>query len=293
MCVYKYAIFMDAKMSQNTNPLKQFFRQPAIYIRLPSDGDYWAPGSIDMPENRELPVYPMTAIDEITYRTPDALFNGEAVVSVIQSCMPNIHDAWQMPAMDVDTVLIAIRIASYGHALELASTCPACTHDHDIALDLRVVMERLHAADYGSSVRSTGLEIHFQPLTYRQLTANSLRQFEQQKVMNVLPDSDMPEEEKIKRLQAAIRQLTELTVVTLADCVKVIKTESVMVTDRGHIADFLRNCDAKIFSEIRQHVTALREQADIRPLDLECPQCHNQYQQPFSLDQSNFFADAS
>lgn len=293
MCVYKYAIFMDAKMSQNTNPLKQFFRQPAIYIRLPSDGDYWNPGSVDMPENRELPVYPMTAIDEITYRTPDALFNGEAVVSVIQSCMPNIRDAWQMPAMDVDTVLIAIRIASYGHALELASTCPACGHDHDIALDLRVVMERLRAADYSSSVRSTGLEIYFQPLTYRQLTANSLRQFEQQKVMNVLPDSEMPEEEKIKRLQAAIRQLTELTVVTLTDCVKVIKTDSAMVTDRAHIADFLRNCDAKIFSEIRQHVTTLREQADIRPLDLECPQCHNQYQQPFSLDQSNFFADAS
>ncbi|MFZ9751439.1 MAG: hypothetical protein ACO3CN_04985, partial [Candidatus Nanopelagicales bacterium] len=58
----------------NTNPLARYFRKPAIYIRLPSNGEYWPTGSIEMPENRELPVYPMTAADEITYRTPDALF---------------------------------------------------------------------------------------------------------------------------------------------------------------------------------------------------------------------------
>ena len=280
-------------MTQNANPLRQFFRQPAIYIQLPSDGLFWTPGSLDMPENRELPVYPMTAIDEITYRTPDALFNGEAVVSVIQSCIPAIRDAWKMPAVDVDTVLVAIRIASYGHALELASTCPNCAHDHDIALDLRVVMERMRAADYNESVRAAGMEIHFQPLSYRQLTENSLRQFEQQKVMNVLPDTEMPEEEKIRRLQAAIRQLTELTVTTLTDCIKMIKTDGAMVTEKSHIAEFLRNCDSRVFGQIREHITALREQADIKPIELTCPSCQHQYQQPFSLDQSNFFVGAS
>jgi hypothetical protein len=282
---------MDAKMTQN--PLRQFFRQPAIYIRLPSDGKFWAPSSLAMPENRELPVYPMTAIDEITYRTPDALFNGEAVVSVIQSCIPNIRDAWQMPAVDVDTILVAIRIASYGHELELGSTCTSCGHDHDIMLDLRVVMERLRSADYVGSIVSSGLELSFQPLTYRQLTLNSLRQFEQQKVMNVLPDTEMPEEEKIQRLQAAIRQLTELTVITLADCISMIKADSIMVTEKTHIVEFLRNCDSRVFGQIREHITSLREQSDIRPIDLECPACKHQYQQPFSLDQSNFFVGAS
>jgi hypothetical protein len=284
---------MDTKMTPNANPLRQFFRQPAIYIRLPSNGKFWEEGALNMPEGHELPVYPMTAIDEITYRTPDALFNGEAVVSVIQSCIPNITNAWKMPSVDVDTVLVAIRIASYGHALDLGSTCPACGHDHDISLDLRVVMERLRSADYNKNISSNGLEIHFQPLTYRQLTENSLRQFEQQKVMNVLPDTEMPEEEKIRRLQAAIKQLTELTVVTLADCISMIKTDSAMVTEKSHIAEFLRNCDGRIFSQIREHITALREQADIKPISLECPECKHQYQQPFSLDQSNFFVGAS
>ena len=55
------------------NPLKQYFRQPAIYIRLPSQGKNYPEGSLNMPPTGELAVYPMTAIDEITYRTPDAL----------------------------------------------------------------------------------------------------------------------------------------------------------------------------------------------------------------------------
>ena len=85
------------------NPLKQYFRQPAIYIKLPSQGKYYSPDALNPSITGEYPVYPMTAIDEITYRTPDAMFNGQATVNVIQSCVPDIKNAWQTPAMDMDT----------------------------------------------------------------------------------------------------------------------------------------------------------------------------------------------
>ena len=109
-------------MTQTSNPLQQFFRQPALYIRLPSEGRQWPPGSINMPPNQEIPVLPMNAIDEITYRTPDALFNGSATVNVIQSCIPNIRDAWAVPVSDLDAILVAIRIASYGHSMDIETT---------------------------------------------------------------------------------------------------------------------------------------------------------------------------
>ena len=89
------------------NPLTQYFRQPSIYIKLPSQGNYYPAGAIEMPQNGELPVLPMTAIDEITYRTPDALFSGQAVINVIQSCIPAIKDAWAIPSIDIDTILVA------------------------------------------------------------------------------------------------------------------------------------------------------------------------------------------
>jgi hypothetical protein len=116
-------------MTQTANPLRHFFRQPAIYLRLPSDGNFWPEGDLAMPQNRELPVLPMTAIDEITYRTPDALFNGQAVISVIESCIPNIKNAWSAPGLDVNAILIAIRIASYGHNMCISTTCTKCQNE--------------------------------------------------------------------------------------------------------------------------------------------------------------------
>ena len=68
----------------NNNPLRQYFRRPAVYISLPSKGEGYSVDELELPETTELPVYPMTAIDEITARTPDALFNGTAVVELIK-----------------------------------------------------------------------------------------------------------------------------------------------------------------------------------------------------------------
>ena len=51
-------------VSNSPNPLSSFMRQPKIYIRLPSGGQYWPAGSIIPTENGEFPVYSMTARDE-------------------------------------------------------------------------------------------------------------------------------------------------------------------------------------------------------------------------------------
>lgn len=280
-------------MTATINPLKQFFRQPAIYIRLPSQGEFWPTGTLSMTENREFPVLPMTAIDEISYRTPDALFNGQAVVNVIQSCIPNIRNAWAMPNIDMDTVLLAIRIASYGAELELSSTCPACGHTHEFGVDLHRIMDKLKRPNFDRPLTCGDIEIHFKPLTYQQVMENSLKQFEEQKILNVIPNSEMPEEEKVKILNETIVKLTRYTVAAAAQCISMIKTPQAMVNEIEFIQEFLTNCDASIFNQIKDYLVALKDQTDIPPLDLTCPECSNQYKQTFTLDQSNFFAPAS
>lgn len=74
--------------NKNTNPLQKYFRQPKIYLSLPSNGKYYPAGSLEISETGEYPVFPMTARDEIMIKTPDALLNGEATVAVIKSCIP-------------------------------------------------------------------------------------------------------------------------------------------------------------------------------------------------------------
>ena len=165
-------------MPQTVNPLRQFFRQPAIYMTLPSRGQHWPAKSLIMPENGELPVFPMTAIDEITYRTPDALFSGQAVINVIHSCVPNIKNAWDTPGIDLNAILIAIRIASYGHEMELATKCPKCETESDFGIDLRMVLDSIREPDYATPIVHGDLEIALMPVSYRSQNEVGLKQYE-------------------------------------------------------------------------------------------------------------------
>ena len=276
-----------------TNPLTQYFRQPSNYIKLPSQGKNYPAGTLNMPANGELPVYPMTAIDEITYRTPDALFNGQATVNVIQSCIPDIKDGWAVPSIDLDTVLIAIRIASYGHNMEFGTTCPACNDISDRSIDLRTVLATLVAADYSSTIKSGDLEIYFRPLTYKNLHDNNKLQFEQQKLLQIIPDNQVSDTDKMTALTAAFKKLTEITVQSLALSIVAIKTPGALVNEFKYIDDFLKNCDRTLFNQIRDHVITLREQSEMQPLKMSCPACQHEYQQAITLDMSSFFVPAS
>jgi hypothetical protein len=276
-----------------SNPLSQYFRQPSIYIKLPSQGQNYPAGTLVMPANGELPVYPMTAIDEITYRTPDALFNGQATVNVIQSCVPNIKDAWAVPSIDLDTILIAIRIASYGHDMEFATTCPACNDTTERNIDLRTMLDALRAPDYAAHVSHGDLSIYFRPLNYKNLNDNSALQYEQQKLLQVIPDSTISEADKMTALTQAFKSLTEITIRSLAISITAIKTPQALVSEPAHIEEFLKNCERDLFNQIRDHVLRLREQSELQPLKLECTACNHQYQQALTLDMASFFAPAS
>lgn len=280
-------------MPQTTNPLAQFFRQPAIYLRLPSQGQYWPAGSLAMPENGELPVYPMTAIDEITYRTPDALFNGEAVVSVIQSCVPAIRNAWDIPSTDLDSILVAIRIASYGHSMDIGTQCPSCSAETDFGLDLRTVIDNLRTADYSSALTVGDLSFYFRPLSYQEISNNSQVQFEQQKTLQMMNDAETPESDKVSQLNSMMKKILEVTVTALAQSISEIRTRDSIVSELPHIEEFLVNCDRNVFNRIRDYIIQIREASELQPLKITCPNCQHRYEQAFTLDMSRFFGSAS
>lgn len=277
-----------------SNPLSQYFRQPSIYIKLPSEGKFYPPGALDMPPNGELPVLPMTAIDEITYRTPDALYNGSATVSVINSCCPSIRNAWEIPSMDLDTVLIGIRIASYGHEMEFNSTCPKCSHEAERVADLRAVLEQIKKPDYSQTVRHGDIEIYLRPMSYKNLNDNNRVQFEQQKILQtVTENNDVPEMEKMNALSTALQRVTELTVHSIAQSIGAIKTPTALVSEPEFISEFLKNCDRSLFNRVRDTIVDLKAMSEMQPMDLTCPECNHNYKQWITMDMASFFGEAS
>lgn len=281
-------------MPQTANPLKQFFRQPSIYLRLPSLGQYWDQTAIAMPPNKELPVYPMTAIDEITYRTPDALFNGQAVVNVIQSCIPAIRDAWSIPGSDLNAILVAIRIASYGHEMEMTIKCPNCETESDFILDLRSVLDKLTSPDYSKAIKQGDLEITFTPIAYRHQNETNIKQYDQQRMIQQIQMSDqLADEQKIEQLNETLQKITSLTIETLKYSISSIRTPQSLVTEPEFIHEFLVNCDRRFFTEIRDHIIDLRQQSEIESIGVTCSHCDHQWKQTLTLDQAAFFGGAS
>jgi hypothetical protein len=275
------------------NPLTQYFRQPAIFIRLPSQGKFYPPGTLNMPPNGEIPVLPMTSVDEITYRTPDALFNGAATVSIIKSCVPNIRDPWAMPSVDINAVLVGIRIASYGHAMAISPTCPECKEVEDVMIDLRAVNDNITLGDYDTPIKLGDLEFYLSPITYNTVNHNSQVQFEQQQKINSISRDDSDDTAKMEKLKDVMTAINETTVQTIARSIGAIKSPTAMVSEYEYILDYLRNCDSRTFNQLRDHVIKQREVSEIKPLNLTCSHCSHEYKQPFTLDLASFFGNNS
>ena len=271
------------------NPLSDHFRRPSIYVKLPSNGNFYPPDSIDMPENKELPVYPMTAIDEISYRTPDALFNGSAIIDVVQSCIPNIKNAWHMPSIDIDAILSAIRIASYGHALEIKSTCPECNENGEFSVDLRVILDSMKCPNYTKTLVLNDLTIGFKPLTYQNINDNSMIQFNEEKLASVVESSALSDKEKLDHLTSAFKAVAVGSVTTLGQSIGYIQTGNTLVTEEKFIIEFLENCDLSFYDSVKTHVIALKDEIALKPIDITCDKCDVEYTQPFTLDLSSFF----
>jgi len=278
------------------NPLRGYFRQPKIYITLPSQLKYYPPGAIEETETGEFPVYAMTASDEMALKTPDALLNGQSTVDVIQSCIPNIKNAWFMPSLDLDAVLIAIRIATYGEMMEIKTQVPNVGEEREYQVDLRQLLDNLLGNTFDEIVEVDNLIVHIRPMTYREFTKNALKTFEEQRIFSLVNSEDMSEEEKLDRFNQSFKKLTQLTVGMISDSISAIEFDDNKVSDPAHIKEFLENADKKFYSSIVKHIEAQKDKFSLKPLTInsESQDIENgapeSYEVPIIFDQANFFA---
>lgn len=258
---------MDSIAQPQTNPLIGFMRQPKIYIRLPSGGNYWPAGSLILSETGEYPVYSMTAKDELMLKVPDALLNGQAVVDVIQHCVPNIKNAWAIPSIDMDIILIAIRIATYGEQM----TTPL-TFGDDVELeyqvDLRTVMDQLMSQIHWDPVVSinSDLTVFVKPIDYKQMTKSAIQTFETQKLLQIANDESISEDDKVKVFKDSFNKLTEVTVGTISASIYKIDSSQGSTDNPKFIKDFIDNADKDIFNRVQEHLEHLKEINSIKPI---------------------------
>ena len=284
-------------MTENTNPLGQYYRQPQIYIKLPSGGRYYPKEVYTPTETGEIPILPMTAKDEMAFKTPDAMINGQSTVDVIKSCVPNLLDPWKMVNYDTDAVLLAIRIATYGETMDITFRVPGTEEDQQHSMNLPALLEdigRIEIAD--STTTSKGFKVDIQPLDYKTLTKIQIARFEQQKMYGTIDSSGMTEEQKQTAFAKSFETLNMVNFSLLVDSIKSITTpKGDTVTDRAQLIEFCDKADTKTITEIQEKLSELRLQAQIAPLKIKTTEeqikkgAPASFEVPVTFDNSNFF----
>jgi hypothetical protein len=250
-----------------SNPLAGLMRKPKLAVSLPSKGRFWPKGSINISETGEYEVYSMTARDEILLKNPETQTGGQAVVNVIHSCIPSIVNAWDAPGLDLDTILIAIRIATYGPILKTPVEINSITHYVDVNL-ITVLDDILNSEAWEEQlILDNGMVIFLKPLPYKQISKAGVEATETQKIMNVVNNDKLSEDKKLEMFKESFTKLTDITIGVVAESIfKIITDDGTTVEDPKFIKEFIQQCDREIFNQIRVRMNELGEKVSIKPI---------------------------
>jgi hypothetical protein len=272
------------------NPLQQFFRQPKIYVSLPSRGVYNKPGTISGDAER-IAVYGMTGMDEIIMKTPDALLTGESTVKVIQSCCPSITDAWDINLLDVEMLLTAIRIATFGNELSVTNVCSECQTVNNYDINLNSVIDYFSNCQYENTLVLQDLKIITRPLTYKQSSDFALRNFEMQQKLKQLEMVTTNDERK-QAMDGLLSDLAQTRNELFSLGIESIDTGSAVVTERAFIKEWVDNVDASVMNAVVNHIERNRDAWSTPKQHVKCENCSHEEDIYIDLDQANFFAKA-
>jgi hypothetical protein len=273
-----------------SNPLQQYFRQPKIYINLPSKGIFMPQGSVTG-DTTNMPVYGMTGMDEIMMKTPDALLTGTSTVKVIESCCPNIKDAWQISNIDIDCLLAAIRIATYGNTMDVSHSCSKCNTDNTYPIDITGILEHFTRAQYDNEIVFGDFKIYIKPLNYQLSSEFAQRNFALSQQMNQL-SAVKDEEERTASTNKLFAQLAQLQNEIFVEGIDSVEIKGASVTEHAYIKEWLQNADVIIFDQIKKQISKNQDAWLTPEYELICENCRHTDQVRVGLDQSNFFANA-
>jgi hypothetical protein len=272
------------------NPLKKYFRQPKVYIDLPSKGMFNQAGTLTSDPSK-LPIFGMTGMDEILLKTPDALLNGEATVKVIESCCPTFTNGWDLSVLDLDLMLVAIRIATNGNTMTVTHSCTSCEAVSDYDIDLGNVIQHFSGLEYDNKVVLKEVSIKIQPLNYKQWNEFQLKNFGVQRQLAQAMRIDN-EDEQSKLIAGLFEQVSAIQTEMIFAQIDSVETADGVVNQREFIREWLQNSEKQIFDAIREQVEKNRLAWKIPSINVECPECSAKNQVQLDMDQASFFANA-
>lgn len=275
---------------------KQRMVRPGIFTKLPSGGKFYKnPPSLNA--DMEIEVRPMTAVDELKLKNPDGLLNNESLLDVIRACVPSIPDPSEVPSPDLDVIMVALSIATYGHTQEFEIKCTHCGAVNQVMKDMRTMLASFKKIDDDPNVMVGDMRVFVQPysLKTRQLISDIMMNAQRAAYqMRIKHERGITDEEALaimqKEMSGMMNDMSEKTFTSLSESVIAVDMEGEMVTDRGEIEEWVHMLAAPDARRIKDKVTELGTVLNAKH-EFQCAECSKTSITEVETNPANFFGD--
>lgn len=295
-----------------SNPLTEDLNDtfPGVTVTLPTEGKFYPPGVLrESADPKEIDVRVLSMIDEQKYKDPFLLVSGKGLEQLIERVAPQVLKPDLLAEVDVEVILLATRLASYGTKLSVKHVCanPAeeilkdgngdpvkdgndeivkrlvCEEENSIDLDLSEFITRYgpigNDPGYELLLPRVGQTVYLQPTPYR-TSANLLRHMmkhgkQVNDVMNRQADELIQDDSLFEQYEELLSFDIKLKLQTLMDCIVEVKSKSGQkVTDPDLILEWLHllpNEDLKLIEDrVAENGKKLRE---LSLVQYDCVRC--------------------
>lgn len=276
------------------NPLAHLYRSKTFYVSLPSKNNFYHSG-ISTSIDGEIGIMPMTAADEIKIKNPDALFNGQGLIELISSCVPDIKNPREIPISDLDTLIIGIRIASSGATMPTTVKCPECDNEAEYEIDLTSIIATAQPIEPDTLVKlDNGAIVTVHPMTLEEHSKVQMETFYQLRMQYTIENEELSVEKRTEIFNDALVSAIALQVEQVASCIKCVEFtdkdgNSAIVDNRDHIVEWTKNMDKDTHKIISDRISKLADSKMNSKINLKCGECGHEFTQEVELNPVNFF----
>lgn len=277
-----------------SNPLTEHFRKTEIFIPLPSKGKYYDT-PVTMNVDNEVGIKSMRVKDEIEMKGADALFSGEALYHLIESCVPDIKNAREMPVYDADPVLLGIKYASYGSSVDLSVTCPKCETENSFSADLTTLIGKIQPKeDEDNTIDIDGSIITVRPYTLESSVKKRASDTRHAMLIKSLEDPDIDEDTQKEIYMNTIKESSDmLTDIVSASIVSVkIDEESEEITDKAIIREWVGEMNRKTYNKVQEKINSLSSINFDKNMDGVCQECSHEFSTDIAVNPFSFFSES-
>lgn len=274
------------------NPLNKFYRTKEVYVKLPTNYKFFTTKP-ETSEEGEIGVMALSTRDEMLLKIPDSLYNGEALFEIVKSVAPDIADPYELCMPDLDILLLATRIASYGKKMDIEAACPHCKKYSMYSIDIPMVLSKLKMLPEDYTIEVKGLSITFKPNSVKTINAKRIAQLETQKIANELRLVPESETTTIKeKLRASLETATAAKYAIIADAIEKIELpDGTVVKELNHILEWLSKTDSATIALLEKHKFVMNDNGIQKTFDVTCSneECEKEFTAPLEFNPAFFF----